>query len=473
MSRPRKSAIPLVVDVNGVEVPAVLRPPRTVGASYKVRWVMHGVSQERTTGTQSLETAKRVARKIIRGEEPVVRKRDATGMTVAEFEAIQKQHFSLSARSVAGGKSLVSFLGVWRSFLKACPIKAINEVTESVALEYLHTLLKSDRNRNHDYKKSRTAKPLSRATIRKHIRTLAGAWNRVRDGHEELKAGIAHSKRVSDNPWEQIRTSVPKVSREGDPVQFKISDGDLSRFLTTFRGRPIAELFVIVSLWIAGRLGETTSMEWSWFNDDYIVIPDAIAKKGKGRVLRIPTTIRQRLERFKVEGSPYVFAIFASEVERSLKSCHEVLPFSPERMQWRMQKLIATSAEAIGRPEITHHALRRTSMELTNEGEFREKRKLAAAKLQTTLGNMTRNYLTKGGKGVKRERLVADGLYENLTIALQDYPELANQLGCDPVEVTVEHEVEALIKNLTSVQLKRLQKRLHDDGGEEEGQGVA
>ena len=106
---------------------------------------------------------------------------------------------------------------------------------------------------------------------------------------------------------------------------------------------------------------------------------------------------------------------------------------------------------------------------MTNEGEFREKRKVAAAKLQTTLGNMTRNYLTKGGKGVKRERLVADGLYENLTIALQDYPELANQLGCDPVEVTVEHEVEALIKNLTSVQLKRL----HDDGGEEEGQGVA
>ena len=198
--------------------------------------------------------------------------------------------------------------------------------------------------------------------------------------------------------------------------------------------------------------------------------PDAIAKKGKGRVLRIPTTIRQRLERFKVEGSPYVFAIFASEVERSLKSCHEVLPFSPERMQWRMQKLIATSAEAIGRPEITHHALRRTSMELSNEGELRDKRKVAAAKLQTTLGNMNRNYLAKVGK---KERLLADGLYENLTVALRDYPELAKQLGCEPVEVTVEQEVEELIKNLNSMQLKRLQKRLLEDGDEEEGQGVA
>lgn len=471
MSRPRKSAIPLVVDVNGVEVPATLRPPRSAGGAYKVRWKMHGVDHERTTGTQSLETAKRVARRIIRGEEPVVRRRDATGMTVAEFEAIQTQHFSLTARAVAGGKSLASFHGVWRSFLKVCPIKTVHEVTESVALEYLHTLLKSDRNRNHDYKKSRTVKPLSRATIRKHIRTLAGAWNRVRDGHEELKAGIAPSKRISDNPWERIRTSVPKASRESDPVQFKISDGDLSRFLATFRGRPVAELFVIVSLWIAGRLGETTSMEWSWFNDDYIVIPDATAKKGKGKVVRIPTTIRERLERFKVDGSPYVFAMFASEVERSLKSCHEVLPFSPERMQWRIQKLIATSAEAIGRPEITHHALRRTSMELSNEGELRDKRKAAAAKLRTTLGNMTRNYLAKVGK---KERLLADGLYENLTVALRDYPELATQLGCEPVEVTVEQEWEALIKNLTPVQLKRLQKRLREDGDEEEeGQGVA
>ncbi|MFM7109049.1 MAG: hypothetical protein ACKOZU_10725, partial [Planctomycetaceae bacterium] len=194
------------------------------------------------------------------------------------------------------------------------------------------------------------------------------------------------------------------------------------------------------------------------------------AKRGKGKVVRIPTTIRERLERFKVEGSPYVFAMFANEVERSLKSCHAVMPFSPERMQWRMQKLIATSAEAIGRPEITHHALRSTSMELSNEGELRDKRKAAAAKLQTTVGNMTRNYLAKVGR---KERLLADGLYENLTVALQEYPELAKQLGCESVEVTVEQEVEALIKNLTPVQLKRLQKRLRRDGDAGEGQGVA
>jgi len=94
-----------------------------------------------------------------------------------------------------------------------------------------------------------------------------------------------------------------------------------------------------------------------------VIIPYAIAKKGNGKAVRIPTVIRERLESFRVEGNPFAFAGFADEVERSLKTCHAVKSFSPKRMLWRMQKLIKQGALAIGRPEITHHALRRT---LTN-----------------------------------------------------------------------------------------------------------
>lgn len=212
------------------------------------------------------------------------------------------------------------------------------------------------------------------------------------------------------------------------------------------------------------------SMEWSWFNDDYIVIPHAIAKRGKGKVVRIPTAICERLEAFRVEGNPYVFAGFSDEVERVLKSCHAVKPFSPSRMQWRIQKLIKQAAKAIGRPEITHHALRRTGHELTNEGELRDKKKASAEKLQTTVGNMTNNYLTRVGK---KGRLLADGLYENMTVALQDYPTLADRLGCDPVEITVDQEMEALLKRLTPIQRRRFQKRLGEGGDEGEEQGVA
>jgi integrase len=351
--------------------------------------------------------------------------------------------------------------------LEAVPFKGGRS---AVALDYLDALLKSDRNRNHDYSRSDSVKAMSIETVRKHIRTLSAAWNRVRDGHKELVAGIARNKRAIDNPWEAVGNAVPKHRRKKEPIQFRTDNGELMRFLDAFRGRPIAELFIITSLWCTGRIEEMTSLEWSWIRGEYIAIPSEIAKGGRGKVVRIPATIRRRLEAFRVAGNPYVFAGFAAEVERALKSCHTVKSFSPSRMQWRMQKLIKQAANVIDRPEITHHALRRTGHELTNEGELWDRRKASAAKLQTTVGNMTNNYLVPVGK---KERILADGLYENMTVALQDNPVLAERLGCEPVENAVERELEEVMKRLTPVQRRRLQKRLAEGGDTSEGQGVA
>ncbi len=109
-------------------------------------------------------------------------------------------------------------------------------------------------------------------------------------------------------------------------------------------------------------------------------------------------------------------------------------------------------------------------MELGDEGELRAKEKSSAEKLQTTVGNKSRNYIKrKGKKAIAR----ADGLYENLTVSLQDYPELAERLGCEPVEVRTESEVEALVRQLSPIQRKRLQKRLSEGDAASEGQGVA
>ena len=68
---------------------------------------------------------------------------------------------------------------------------------------------------------------MSMETVRKHIRTLAGAWNRVRDGHPELVAGVAKSKRATENPWEAVRNNLPKPKRKAPPVQFRLDNGDL------------------------------------------------------------------------------------------------------------------------------------------------------------------------------------------------------------------------------------------------------
>jgi hypothetical protein len=99
-----------------------------------------------------------------------------------------------------------------------------------------------------------------------------------------------------------------------------------------------------------------------------------------------------------------------------------------------------------------------------------QRRKASATKLQTTVGNMVKNYL--GPLGPK-EKLAAEGMYENMTLALQDHSALAMRLGCDPVEITMEREMEALMRRLTPIQRRRFQKRLGDSGDEGEGQGVA
>ena len=135
-----------------------------------------------------------------------------------------------------------------------------------------------------------------------------------------------------------------------------------------------------------------------------------------------------------------------------------------------MEKLIPAFAEAIGRPEISHHALRRTAMELGEEAELRQAEKTSAEKLQTTVGNKRRNYTKRLGK---KAFTLADGIYENLTVAFHDYPALAKRLGCEPIEILAEREAEAHARKLTPLQRQRLAKRLLDGAAADDGQGVA
>lgn len=60
-----------------------------------------------------------------------------------------------------------------------------------------------------------------------------------------------------------------------------------------------------------------------------------------------------------------------------------------------------------------------------------------------------------------------------MTVALQDYPAFADRLGCDPMEITVEREMDALMKRLTPIQRRRFQKRLDDGADQGKEQGVA
>jgi hypothetical protein len=453
MSRPRRDSIELIVDVDGVQIPAILRKPGQGRRHYHVRWKLHGVWRSATTGRDLQREAEVVARQIVRGEKPDMPPSLSEGMTVKEFERIQADHFKLGGRDRAASKTQRSFDGIWRSLRSVVVFRTIQEITATQALHYVRTLRQSSKARNHKHRK-KVAEPMAPSTIKKHVRTLAAAWNRVRRDHPEAVSGIPDQRMVTANPWEQIRKQLPSPKPKGDPIQFDLDNGELDEFLDQFERRPVAELFLITSFWCAGRIEEMASLRWSWRDRVYFTIPDLIAKRGRGKVVRLPATLWNRLEKSRVSGNDHVFAGFQEEVEQV--SGRAVLPFTPDRLIWRMEKLIKDAATAIGSPErLTHHALRRTAMELSDEGELMEKEKESARKLQTTVHNKRKHYVKRGGR---KRYLLADGLYENLKAALQDYPKLAARLGCDIISSEAERE---------------RRRKQSDDDSEGEGAGVA
>jgi hypothetical protein len=468
----RKSAIPLLVDVEGVEIEASLRPPRSDRDNYRVRYRLHGVRQEKSTGTNVLAEAKRIARLMVQGEPTALPSVSIQrGLTVAEFVQVQRDYHGRKAQPEAGESTLKEFTGVWKSFLRVCPVKTINEITEQVALKYLRRLQNMSKTENHGYK-TKSPKKISVGTIKKHIRTLGGAWNLVREGHPSRVGGLHPHQLVQSNPWEGIRNNIPAtpVEDDEDPVQFELVDNDLARFLDQFKDRPVGELFIITSLWCWGRITEMTRMEWSWITGEYVVIPKSKAKGARGKTTRLPPAILERLKAIRDPDSPYVFAGWEEDMRRHSKRPTRVQSFTPKRMREQMEGLIPTFAEAIDRPEIRHHALRRTAMELGEEAELRQAEKTSAEKLQTTVDNKRRNYTKRLGK---KAFTFADGLYANLTMALHDFPALATRLGCEPVAMIAEREAEKHMRMLTPLHRQRFAKRLLEGEVEGDGQGVA
>ena len=460
MTRRRINSIPFVVDVDGHDVHFSLRPQRTRSANWSVRWKLHGKPFERSTRTKFLEDAKRIARQMIREDAAPVRTH-SIGMTVADFQIIQQKYHARSARAEAGESTFKEFLGVWRSFLRVCPVKIVHEVTEHTALKYLQCLQGFSKTENCNYKKKSPTK-LSNNTIHKHIRTLAGAWNLIREGHSQRVGGLHQNQLVHSNPWQAIRNNVPHAQLEDndDPVQFELENMDLWQFLDQFKGHPVGELFIITSLWCWGRINEMTQMKWSWFDGDHVVFPKSETKGGRGKVARIPPLVMKQLEAIRDSDSPNVFARWVDDVRANAGRPTRVQPFAPSRMRSQIEKLIPVFAESIGRPEISHHALRRTAMELCDLAELRKREKDSADKLQTTVLNKRIYYLKKLGT---KAFILADGAYSNLTKALHDYPALANRLGCESL---------ATIADVTLQCQQLVAKKIPEAGGEAYGQVV-
>ena len=414
MSKPRsRNYIPLAVDIDGIAIPAYLIPPGDGRAAYYVRWQLGGQWRKRRTGQTVLHEAKRAAAEIIRGK-PIAPS-PAAVLSFDRFVEVQEKHFAQKADQRKATKSLKKFKTVWSDFLRFNTevlrgrVHCIQQVNDQIALEYL-AHLKSEKAAAHG--------------IHSKCGSLRAAWNRVRRGHPKTKKTVHDCEKVTVNPWEAIWGELPDLPKK-DPVQLDLPNGDLQKLLAAFDGRPVAQLFLKVSLWCAGRLEEMALAEWDWVDDQgYIDIPDDVAKWRKGRVLRVPPAVMEQLKSHRVEGSPYLFAGFVEEYRRlSKRHGKRIRDYNPGTYD-RICKHIVKAAERVGLEGVSHHALRRTAMELSDQGEEIKATDESSKNLGTTTKNKDGFYVRKSHG--RTFYLRADRLYAGLSLALLHYPAVAD-----------------------------------------------
>jgi hypothetical protein len=228
-----------------------------------------------------------------------------------------------------------------------------------------------------------------------------------------------------------------------DPIQLDLGRGDFQKLYEAFVERPIAQLFLVVSFWAAGRLEEMSLAEWDWVvGEQYIDIPDAVAKWGKGRVVRIPPVIMEALRQHRLEGSPYIFAGYTAELRRlSKRHGRRIRDYHAGTFDLICKQITRKAARA-GLVGVTHHALRATAMELSDQGEELK----ASDRSSKNLGTTTRN---KQGFYVRKSHgrtfyLRADGLYQSLSEAFREWSAVAKVLGVEAPKT----EVDALLESI-------------------------
>lgn len=465
MSKPRsRSYIPLSVDIDGITIPAYLIEPGDGRAAYYVRWLLGGQWQKRSTKQTILHEARRVGADIVRGKLPQD-SMPASTLSFDRFVQVQEKHYAQKAKQRKASKTLKKFRTVWADFLKFNAevlrgrVHCIQQVTDQVALDYLAHLIKNK---------------AAAHGIHSKFGALRAAWNRVCRGNPKAKRTIHDSEKVTGNPWEAIWGELPDLP-ETDPVQLDLGNGDLQKLLKAFDGRPVAQLFLVVSMWCAGRLEEMSLAEWDWVNDEgYIDIPDDVAKWGKGRVLRVPLAVMGQLKAYRVKGSKYLFAGFVEEYRRLSKRHGKRIRDYSSGTYDLICKHIVRAAKKVGLKGVSHHAIRRTTMELSDQGEEIKATDESSKNLGTTTKNKEGFYVRKSHG--RTFYLRADRLYAGLSLALLHYPAVADLMMVEdrfkpkPVEPS-EEKVRRILEEMESLsadellELERQKARRKRKGG--------
>lgn len=228
------------------------------------------------------------------------------------------------------------------------------------------------------------------------------------------------------NPFEEVQWV---QADEPKPRQF--SREELRAFLNWkhLAACPLVCLFAKVAFWGRGRIEEMSNLRWAWIDaEGYIDIPDDAAKWGKGKVIRIPPALLDEMRRYEV-GGPFVWAGYVDQLrayhrsQGDSSSAHKIKDFDPVRLLRVFQKWIGAWASEAGLHGISHHAFRRTGLQLSREGKLRSWEAEFAKESSVSQKVAETNYTTDP------RRLKAEITYRNIANEIRGDKDFAALMG--------------------------------------------
>lgn len=152
-------------------------------------------------------------------------------------------------------------------------------------------------------------------------------------------------------------------------------------------------------------------------------------------MIKVPQALLHEREGYRTP-SPFVWAGYPDQVRKHhmtsghRASAHKILDFTPQRLRGVFQKWINAWTKEAKTHGLSHHAFRRTGLQLLREGQLKSTDSDYARAANVSLHVANTSYTVT----VRPDKLFADLAYRNIGESLSGDPELAiiMGLGIDP-----------------------------------------
>lgn len=437
--------------VNGSTVTVIMHPPTGAHKSWRAYWT--GLPRAKSTGQRDFNEAIKIAENMLRNGGNRATIEDAV-LSDEEFDEIQRRHFGKKkdpAAKIRAQKSLTACLEAISAFRLITEIIPIALATPMDCERFQEAALRKPRDwRMSHPRKNREGVPRIRPnTVIKWSVALQAAFERAcRDAGKKCVRDVVDEDRLlTTNPWKHftwITGTAPKKRHLSDEELVSVLDYLESHWPIVTTG----VLFAKTSLWMWARRAEVASLQW----DNLRIVGneyhfDFIGKWGIRKWARIPTGLYRELHGVHTE-SPYVFAAYTAQLREHYQRTRYPLTakivgsaFDPELLYRWFHTKMRKWAEVTGRERASHHAFRKTALQIAKRGDDRNGQ--VAKDARVTEAVMLRHYVDETDEELRQ---ASNRTYARLVAGLS--PKVAERYGYNPDEegASLEDQLAAAVR---------------------------